>query len=194
METSMTLGEKLKAARKKAGLSQDELAQKVCVSRQAITKWENNKGVPDIANLKALATLFDVSIDYLLSDAPGFSAQIIREPIDIGHYKKSGKERGKFDAAVRATYPNAAVIYPLTRRRKLTTWESIVDFVVQPGTLTAADSLRDLSGYYVVDLGDRHLLVNVSKEFVESRELTAKFDKRKQVIGDNVFTKAPYTL
>jgi transcriptional regulator with XRE-family HTH domain len=190
----MTLGEKLKAARKKAGLSQDELAQKVCVSRQAITKWENNKGIPDIANLKALATLFDVSVDYLLSDAPGFSAQIIREPIDIGQYKKSGKERGKFDAAVRATYPNADVIYPLTRRRKLTTWEAIVDFVVQPGTLTAADSLRDLSGYYVVDLGDRHLLVDVSKEFVESRELNAKFDKRKQVIGDNVFTKAPYTL
>ncbi|MFT4471538.1 helix-turn-helix domain-containing protein [Arthrobacter sulfonylureivorans] len=190
----MTLGEKLKAARKKAGLSQEELAKKLSVSRQAITKWENNKGIPDVENLKALSTLFDVSVDYLLSDADDLSAQIIREPIDIAQYKKSGKERGRFDAAVRAKYPSAKVIYPLTRRRKLTTWESIVDFVIQPGTLNAADSLRDLSGYYVVDLGDRHLLVNVSKEFVESRELTAKFDKRKQVIGDNVFTKAPYTL
>ena len=190
----MTLGEKLKAARKKAGLSQEELAKKVSVSRQAITKWENNKGIPDVENLKALAALFDVSVDYLLSDADDLSVQVIREPIDLTQYRKSGKERGAFDAAVRAKYPSAGVIYPLTRRRKLTTWESIVDFVVQPGTLNAADSLRDLSGYYVVDLGDRHLLVNVSKEFVESRELTTRFNKRKQVIGDNVFTKAPYTV
>lgn len=190
----MTLGEKLKAARKKAGLSQDELAKKLSVSRQAITKWENNKGIPDVENLKALSALFDVSVDYLLSDADALSALMVREPIDVTQYRKSGKERGRFDAVVRANYPGAEVIYPLTRRRKLTTWESIVDFVVQPGTLNAADSLRDLSGYYVVDLGDRHLLVNVSKEFVESRELSARFDKRKQVIGDKVFTKAPYTL
>ena len=98
----MTLGEKLKAARKKAGLSQEELAKKLSVSRQAITKWENNKGIPDVENLKALSALFDVSVDYLLSDADELSAQIIREPIDLTQYRKSGKERSAFDAAVRA--------------------------------------------------------------------------------------------
>ena len=190
----MTLGEKLKAARNKAGLSQEELAKKLCVSRQAITKWENGRGTPDIENLKALSALFDVSVDYLLSEGRDFSAQVIKEPIDIAQYTKSGKARDRFDAAVRAKYPHAEVIHPLTRRRKLTKWESIIDFIVQPGAVNAADSLRDRSGYYVVDMGDRHLLVNVTKDFVESRELAAKFEERKQAIGDNIFVKAPYTL
>lgn len=47
----MSLGEKLKENRKKAGLSQEELAEKLNVSRQAITKWENDKGFPSIESL-----------------------------------------------------------------------------------------------------------------------------------------------
>ena len=64
----MTLGEKLKEARKKIGLSQEQLAEKLCVSRQAVTKWESDKGMPDIGNLKAIATLLNTSIDYLLGE------------------------------------------------------------------------------------------------------------------------------
>jgi transcriptional regulator with XRE-family HTH domain len=48
-------------------LSQERLAKKI-VSRQAITKWENRYAMPDNQNLKALADLFEVSIDYLLDD------------------------------------------------------------------------------------------------------------------------------
>lgn len=48
----MTLADKLKEARKNAGLSQVELAEKLCVSKQAITKWESGKGIPDVDNLK----------------------------------------------------------------------------------------------------------------------------------------------
>ena len=43
----MSIGEKLKEGRKKAGLSQEQLAEKLRVSRQAITKWESNRGMPD---------------------------------------------------------------------------------------------------------------------------------------------------
>ena len=64
----MTFGEKLKEARQRAGLSQEQLSEKLHVSRSAVAKWETDKGMPDIENLKATAQLLDVSIDYLLRD------------------------------------------------------------------------------------------------------------------------------
>ena len=45
----MTLGQKLKEMRRKMGLSQESLGEIICVSRQAITKWENDTGIPDIS-------------------------------------------------------------------------------------------------------------------------------------------------
>ena len=50
-DSKMNLGEKIKECRKQAGFSQEQLAERLNVSRQAITKWETNKGIPDIANL-----------------------------------------------------------------------------------------------------------------------------------------------
>ena len=64
----MTLEEQIKHYRKQAGLSQEKMAEKIGVSRQAITKWENGTGTPDIANLMAIADLFQISVDELLSD------------------------------------------------------------------------------------------------------------------------------
>lgn len=64
----MTFAEKLKAMRKQASLSQEQLAEKLNVSRQAITKWETEAGTPDIGNLIAIAALFDLSLDELLSN------------------------------------------------------------------------------------------------------------------------------
>ena len=64
----MSLGEKIREQRKKAGLSQEQLSEKLGVSRSAITKWETDKGIPDVDNLKALSKLLNVSIDYLLDD------------------------------------------------------------------------------------------------------------------------------
>ena len=52
-----TLGKKLKSARKEAGLTQEQLAVKLMVSRQAITKWDADKGMPDIETLKSLSQL-----------------------------------------------------------------------------------------------------------------------------------------
>ena len=62
----MTLGEKIKDLRRKYNISQEKLAFEIGVSRQSVTKWESDAGLPDIDNLKALATLFNVSIDELL--------------------------------------------------------------------------------------------------------------------------------
>lgn len=62
----MKFGEKLKSLRIKHELSQAQLAEMINVSRQAVTKWENENGMPDIENLKLIAKIFDVSIDSLV--------------------------------------------------------------------------------------------------------------------------------
>ncbi|MGN1457748.1 MAG: helix-turn-helix domain-containing protein [Acutalibacteraceae bacterium] len=64
----MTFAEKLKSMRKQSGMSQEKLAEKIGVSRQAITKWENDTGIPDIENILAISSLFNVSVDELLSN------------------------------------------------------------------------------------------------------------------------------
>lgn len=67
----MTFAEKLKSIRKQAGMSQEQLAEKLGVSRQAVTKWETDAGIPDIENIMAISALFDISIDELLSSKRG---------------------------------------------------------------------------------------------------------------------------
>ena len=64
----MTFGEKLKKLRTDNGLTQDELAEKIYVTRTAISKWETDKGYPSIDSLKELSSLFKISIDELISD------------------------------------------------------------------------------------------------------------------------------
>lgn len=67
----MTFAEKLKSIRKQTGMSQEQLAEKLGVSRQAVTKWETDAGIPDIENIMAISALFDISIDELFSNEKG---------------------------------------------------------------------------------------------------------------------------
>jgi transcriptional regulator with XRE-family HTH domain len=64
----MTLGEKILQLRKERGLSPEQLASQITVSRQAISKWELREAVPDVDNIVQLSKLFGVSTDYLLND------------------------------------------------------------------------------------------------------------------------------
>lgn len=64
----MTFGEKLKAARNISGLSQEQLAEALNISRSAVAKWENNIGIPDVSNLKGISKLLNISIDSLLDE------------------------------------------------------------------------------------------------------------------------------
>lgn len=63
----MTLGEIIKHYRTQLNLSQTELGDRMGVSRQAVTKWETDTGIPDINNIQTLAKVFHISIDTLLS-------------------------------------------------------------------------------------------------------------------------------
>ena len=63
----MEFNEKLQELRKKRGLTQEELAEALFVSRTAISKWESGRGYPSIDSLKEISKFFSVTIDELLS-------------------------------------------------------------------------------------------------------------------------------
>lgn len=65
----MDFNEKLKYLRKNKKWTQEELPQKLFISRTAISKWESGRGFPNIESLKAISQVFDLSIDELLSNS-----------------------------------------------------------------------------------------------------------------------------
>lgn len=64
----MIFSEKLQLIRKSKGLTQEELSEKLNVSRQAVAKWESGQVYPDISNLIQISNLFNVTVDYLVRD------------------------------------------------------------------------------------------------------------------------------
>jgi Predicted transcriptional regulators len=99
-ENGMTFGEKLKVLRKEQGYSQEELAQHLDVSRQAVSKWESDRGTPETEKLLQISNLFGVTLDYLLKEEatqdPGNEAgyYVSREMIDgFLLYKRQSAKR-----------------------------------------------------------------------------------------------------
>lgn len=75
----MILADKIIEERKKLNLSQEELAEKLSVSRQAVSKWESSQSTPDLQKIIAMSELFSVSTDYLLKDDSVREAGLIEE-------------------------------------------------------------------------------------------------------------------
>lgn len=84
----MTISEKILYCRKRCGLSQEALAEKIGVSRQAISKWETGEATPELSKLALLAKTFGVTADWLISedDPPEGSAaqsQSVQQPAPV---------------------------------------------------------------------------------------------------------------
>ncbi len=188
----MTFGEKIKEARRNARLSQDELAMKLSVSRSAIAKWESDKGMPDIQNLKSLAAVLNISLDYLLNDGTKLDLTVTREPIDLKQYGKGMKKVLK-DRIVREKYPDAEIM-TLLAEEKLTAPEHTVNFLTGMLTLLFnvfpfAKALNNLDKeFYLVNSKGRQYLVMITNEFLESRELAEAKNERKFHVGKYKFT------
>lgn len=101
----MTFAEKLKSIRKQAGMSQEQLAEKLGVSRQAVTKWEADAGIPDIENMMAVSALFGISIDELLSHERGIkkAADYLYESVTEYDIDESKRYDMKFGGAKQFT-------------------------------------------------------------------------------------------
>ena len=92
----MTLGERLIQLRAKAGLNQDTLAEQLGVSRQSVSKWENDASVPDLEKLVKLSAVFGVSLDELVkgevpdSAAPAVKAGVTAEELRLHRQRLLG--------------------------------------------------------------------------------------------------------
>ena len=83
----MKFYENLKYLRKKEGLTQEELAEKLNVSRQSVTKWESGQALPDIEKVKEIAYLFSVSVDSLVGEIESKTENRLKKKInDIGYF------------------------------------------------------------------------------------------------------------
>lgn len=193
----MTLGEKLKDARKNAGLSQEQLAEKLCVSRAAVAKWETDKGLPDIENLRAISKLLDVSIDALLDDGQQMDFVVTKEAIKLDDYEVSGRCRCKEDAAVLERFPNADRIDQVALIHQLNKIEWWADFLTI-GLYTmiwGVSHWKTWTGhYYLVDQGSRQFFVQVDDEFITVTSIGKKITKQKFYIGDRMYERVRHNV
>ena len=94
----MEIGKKLKAARSRAGLTQEQVAEHLFVSRQTISNWENEKSYPDIVSVVRLSDLYSISLDELLKEA---GCELVVLEVGLG---------GALDSTNAIDAPEAAVI------------------------------------------------------------------------------------
>lgn len=190
---AMTLGEKLKAARKSAGLTQEQLASAILVSRQAITKWEADKGMPDVENLKRLSQTLGISLDALLDTHTALDMHVLRREIHLEH-KGVIKKSNEKDQIIREAYPEAEV-RRLTIEQLSTKAETIIDNVI--GFFTTApfgiseflNALKHINtACYLVNQDGRQYLVTITDEYMESRQLVSPITAKRFEIGEFRFT------
>lgn len=165
----MTLGEKIREARIKYGLSQEQLAEKISVSRSAIAKWETDKGLPDVGNLKSLARLLNVSVDHLLDETQTVDNLVIREPYQLAAFGY-GCKKVKKDRVVRSKFPDA-VIYPLLGRQELADLGHLADNIPDCRT-SPLDRIKNTDkAFYLIETDGRQFVVTVTDVYVEIQPL-----------------------
>lgn len=115
----MKLCEKLVKLRKESGMTQEELAEKIFVTRTAVSKWENDKGYPGIDSLKLLSRLYGISLDELISEE------------DVTAVRQAKIKRG------RTFYILAVVCLVLTAAFALAAWLSQIPWFLLPSAAGA---------------------------------------------------------
>lgn len=188
----MTLGVKIREARRKCGLSQEQLADKMSVSRSAIAKWETDKGLPDVGNLKLLARLLSTSLDRLLDDAEEADESVIREKYNLIAYGP-GCKKVKKDRVVRERFPNAK-IYTLLAQQELTELKRFSDNVTDCHT-TVDELIKDVNkSFYLIEIDGRQLFVTLNDSFIETRPLEQPLESNSFSIDGWNFIKYNYEI
>lgn len=89
----MALSEKLYELRKKDGLSQEQLAERLGVSRQAVSKWESGKAVPESDTLISISEYFNVTLDYLMKEDNSAASEPVAGTKNNQPIKNTGREK-----------------------------------------------------------------------------------------------------
>lgn len=188
----MTLGEKIREARRKCGFSQEQLAEKMSVSRSAIAKWETDKGLPDVGNLKILSRLLNVSVDSLLDDTEEPEHPVIRERYQLSAYG-FGCGRVRKARVVREKFPEAA-IYPLLGRQEVAGAAAAPEDVPDCRTAFQNPAKPADREFYLIEKDDRQFFVTVTDTFVEVRPLEHSFRSNRFSFDGWTFIKCNYEV
>lgn len=200
----MTFGEKLKKARMEAGHTQEELANKLTVSRAAVAKWESGRGMPDVANLKGIAAALGVSVDYLLDDGSKLDLSVMKKAIDLSKFEENGKislmkKLELKERIIQEEYPDAELIRLTVTKFKNSKRENIADWFIGwfalilggiPlfGTQEFGKALNSLDEqYYLVNEEKAQYFVLMTDEQMIIRTFAQRITEKKFEIGDKQF-------
>ncbi|MFU0469129.1 helix-turn-helix domain-containing protein [Gardnerella vaginalis] len=207
MSSVISLGEKIRKARLEAGLTQEELSELLMVSRAAVAKWETNRGLPDIENLKFIASALSVSVDYLLDENNSVDFSITKKPINLNKYGFDGrlssfKKLKIKEQIVLDEYPESEINMLTVVKTYNSSSEKMVDnFVGWFSTLLGGLPLFGIydfskavatlvaDQYYLVDKKDKQYFVLITDEYIISRIMGVAFNSKKFRIGDKEFMK-----
>lgn len=137
----MEFSEKLTTLRKQAGLSQEQLADRLGVTRQSVSKWESGAALPELVKLISLSEMFDISLDYLVKDFMDEPGQVGESSPDTARLEQKVDDltryvKGSFYAYDSKTrilgLPLISIRVGFVRRQQMT-WENVAKGVLAIG-------------------------------------------------------------
>ncbi|MCL2446642.1 MAG: helix-turn-helix domain-containing protein [Oscillospiraceae bacterium] len=174
-------GESVRRLRLAAGLTQEQLAQRLHVTFQTISKWERNESYPDITMLPALAGLFNVKVDELLGVNQAENEQRVQEIMDM--YDKNRKTRQERLAILKA----AVAEFPLDYRILVRYLECLLG-ARGPGlkaSLAVEKEVREIYENIVEHCKDDSIRIRAKRGFVQYlHQLARPFDPEEQPLGN----------
>lgn len=190
----MKLHEKIRILRTQAGMSQQQLADALNVSRAAVAKWENGNGIPDFENLKGISDYFLVSLDILVDDDASLDVTVKKERIDLTQFSADDNSHRAYDAAALSRFADAYSIWRLCLEDRFNRGERIVNTLTFGlyRLLWQLTHWKEYTGfYYLVDHEDGQFLVEFQDQIMiitclpyRTRTITGEF-----LVGDRKFLK-----
>ena len=92
----MSLGEKLLSLRKKKGLSQEEVADLLHVTRQTVSKWETDQSTPDFDKVVPICKLYDISTEELFGEVAVSEKEVINSSNDVVNYREYNQKKALY--------------------------------------------------------------------------------------------------
>ena len=121
-----TIGKRIAEHRKRMGLTQDQLAEQLGVTAQAVSKWENDQSCPDITTLPQLADIFSTSVDALLGrETPVYQAEVVESDDPVGGHLEfhwDGSRKAKIGFAVFVLLVGALMLTSTLLELSLSFW------------------------------------------------------------------------
>ena len=183
----MTMGQRFKAVRMQASLTQEQLAQATGIPVFIIDDWEKDKASPIVAWAETCSEFLNVHLDYLIDEDEEIIDNEIREAIDVKAYDPDGSAMSRrFDACVEK-YKDADAIFLVTRERKMGVIRSFIEYHKDPGMSLLRNHLNEILSCYIVVKGNRQCLVKVTDYAIITVPLMENVDVNKFVLGKYVY-------